>query len=78
MPTTWTCSMPTPSTDLDSSTNCTSGGVAAQLRFAHKEKSGYFQNLRVVLREEEASSRHNKEVQGEKEGAFSMVFRLHV
>lgn len=67
-----------PSTDLDSSTNCTSEGVAAQLRFAHKKKSGYFQNLRAVLREEEASSRHSKEVQGEKEGTVSTVFRLHV
>lgn len=78
MPTTWACSMPTSSTDLDSSTNCTSGGVAAQLRFTHKEKSGYFQNLRVIREEEEASSRRSKKVQGEKEGAFSTVFRLHV
>lgn len=49
MPTTWACSMPTSSTDLDSSINFTSGGVAAQLRFTHKEKSGYFQNLREFL-----------------------------
>lgn len=78
MPTTWACSMPTSSTDLDSSTNCTSGGVAAQLRFTHKEKSGYFQNLRVVMGEQEASSRRSKKVQGGKEGAVGIIFRLHV
>jgi len=77
MPTTWACSVPTSSTDLGACTNCTSGGVAAQLRFTEKEKCGYFQNLRVVIGGE-ASSRCSKKVQQKNEGAVSIAFRLHV
>lgn len=78
MPTTWACSMPTSSTDLDSSTNCTSRGVAAQLRFTHKQKRESFQNLGAFTGEEGASSRCSERVQREKAGTVSVVFRLHV
>jgi len=78
MPTTWACSMPTSATDLDSSLNCTSGVAAVQLRFTRHLKRGYFQNLRPVMKQEETSSRHSKKVQGDKEGAVSMVFMLRV